>query len=80
MLRPAAWEVRGELVARPAPDLILIRHEAITGLGMPAMELMAVFGSPAVLDRAALRPGDRLRLAVRRDGARISLVWVEKRR
>ncbi|HXU89092.1 MAG TPA: hypothetical protein VFQ62_09590 [Methylomirabilota bacterium] len=78
VVRPAAYEVRGELVARAAPDLILVRHQPVTGLGMGAMEMMAVRGSPAVLDAARLTPGDRLRLAVRQDGDEVSLVWIER--
>src|SRR5207249_9623714 len=34
VVRPAAYEVRGEDVARAAPDLLLIRHQAVTALGM----------------------------------------------
>jgi hypothetical protein len=78
IVRPPAYEVRGELVARPAANLILIRHEAVSALGMSAMDLMAVFAEPGRLDAAALVPGERLRLAVRPDGDRIILVWLEK--
>lgn len=78
LLRPPAYEVRGALVARPAPDMILVRHDAIAPLGMAPMELMAVFGEPARLDAVDPRPGDRLRLAVRQDGDRLALVRIEK--
>lgn len=78
VVRPAAYEVRGELVARAAPDLILVRHQPVTGLGMGAMEMMAVRGAPATLDAAQLSPGDRVRLAVRQDGDAVSLVWIER--
>ncbi len=80
VLRPAAYEVRGTLVARPAPDLILVRHDAIEALGMGPMELMAIVADPAQLDRASLHPGDRLRLAVRQREDRIVLLRVEKLR
>lgn len=80
VVRPPAYEVRGEVVARAAPDLLLIRHQAITVLGMGAMEMMAVRGTPAALDSANLSPGDRVRLAVRPQGDEIVLVWVEKQR
>lgn len=79
MLRPAAYEVRGEIVARAAPDLLLIRHEAIAGLGMSAMETMAVSVAPEQLREIDLRPGDRVRLAVRPRGEQLTLVWIEKR-
>jgi hypothetical protein len=78
LLRPAAYEVRGSFVARPAPDLLLIRHDAIAALGMEPMELMAVFGAPHRLDAADLRPGDPLRLAVRPEHGRLVLVRIEK--
>jgi hypothetical protein len=78
IVRPPAYEVRGELVARAAPDLILIRHQPVSGLGMGAMETMAVRGAPAALDAAGLRTGDRVRLAVRQDGDVLVLVWIER--
>ena len=78
VLRPAAYEVRGVLVARPAPDLIVVRHEPIAGLGMGAMELMAVSAEPALLDPLAPKPGDRLRLAVRQRDDRLVLLRIER--
>jgi hypothetical protein len=79
VLRPAAFEVQGEFLARAAPDLILVRHEAVSGLGMSAMERMAVSVTPAQVDPLALRPGDRVRLAVRQDGDRLVLLRIERR-
>jgi hypothetical protein len=79
-VRPAAYEVRGEVVARAAPDLLLIRHQPVSGLGMGAMEMMAVRGSPATIDAARLSPGDRVRLAVRPTGDEVALVWVKRER
>lgn len=79
-MRPPAYEVRGEVVARAAPDLLLIRHQAVSALGMSAMEMMAVRAEPAKLDAARLAPGDRVRLAVRPAGNDVTLVWVEKER
>ncbi|HXH81657.1 MAG TPA: hypothetical protein VNN07_01870 [Candidatus Tectomicrobia bacterium] len=80
IIRPAAYEVRGAFVARGAPDLILIRHEAVAGLGMTAMEQMGVEVRPEQVDPLRLTPGDRVRLAVRREGDRIVLVWIERER
>jgi len=77
ILRPAAYEVRGEIVARAAPDLLLVRHEAIAGLGMRAMETMAVSVRPEQLASLPLRPGDRVQLAVRPDGDQLVLVWIK---
>lgn len=72
--------MRGEFIARPRPDLILVRHEAISGLGMRAMEMMAVSATPAQLDPLDLRPGDRVRLAVRPAGDDVTLVWMQRER
>jgi len=70
--------VRGEVVVRPAADLILVRHEAVAPLGMQAMELMAVFSDPTLLDNAHVDPGDRVRLAVRRKNDELTLLRIEK--
>jgi hypothetical protein len=78
LLRPAAYEVQAEFVARAAPDLILVRHETIAPLGMSAMEQMAVSVTPAQVDPLALEPGDRVRLAVRQDGNDLRLVRIER--
>jgi Cu/Ag efflux protein CusF len=78
ILRPAAYEVRGELVARPTPDTILVRHDPIAGLGMSAMELMAIASDPALVDASKARPGDPVRLAVRQVGDQLLLVRIER--
>jgi hypothetical protein len=78
VVRPPAYEVRGEIVARPASNLILVRHEASPALGMAPMELMAVFSDPVLLDGAGVKPGDRVRLAVRRKGEELTLLRIEK--
>jgi len=57
---------------------LLVQHEAIAALGMRAMELMAVFADPAVVDRAGIVPGQRVRLAVRARDSELQLVWIEK--
>lgn len=79
VLRPAAYEVQGQVVARPAPDLLLVRHEAIAGLRMGAMETMAISVTPAQLDPLDLKAGDRVRLAVRPEGDNLALVWIKRR-
>jgi Cu/Ag efflux protein CusF len=79
ILRPAAYEVQGELVARAAPGLILVRHETIAPLGMSAMEQMAVSVTPAQIDPLGLAPGDRVRLVVRQEGDELRLVRIERR-
>jgi Cu/Ag efflux protein CusF len=78
VLRPPAYEVRGTIVARPASNLILVRHEAVPALGMTSMELMAVFSDPALLDTAGVGPGDRVRLTVRRKHDELTLLRIHK--
>lgn len=68
----------GEFLARPAVNLVLIRHDRVEALGMDAMELMAVFGDPAQIDAAALQPGDRVRLAVRSVGGQLTALRIAK--
>lgn len=78
ILRPPAYEVRGQIVARPAVNLLIVRHEAVPALGMIPMELMTVFADPGLLDRARIEPGDRVRLAVRRKDNELILLRLEK--
>ena len=78
VIRPAAYEVRGTIVARPAPDMLLVRHEPVAALGMSAMELMAISASPALLDPVGPSPGDRVKLAVRQRDDQVVLIRIEK--
>ncbi len=78
VIRPAAYEVRGTIVARPASDMLLVRHEAVAGLGMSAMELMAISADPALLEPVGVRPGDRVKLAVRQRNDQLVLLRIEK--
>ena len=80
VIRPPAWEVRGQIVARPAADLILVRHDAVPGLGMEPMELMAIATDPGLIDASGAGPGDRVRLGVRRVGDRLVLIRAERLR
>jgi Cu/Ag efflux protein CusF len=58
--------------------LILVQHEAVAALGMAPMELMAVFSDPALLESAAVKPGDRVRMAVRRKNDELTLLRIDK--
>jgi hypothetical protein len=78
LLRPAAYEVRGTFVARPAANLLLVRHDDIPALGMRAMDVMAVFADPSVVERAGVVPGQRVRLGVRAENNELRLLWIEK--
>jgi hypothetical protein len=70
--------VTGTFQSRAADTLILVRHEAVTGL-MEGMTSMALFSeSREFLDAADLHPGDRIRLTVRQvPGEPDKLVVVE---
>jgi Cu/Ag efflux protein CusF len=78
VIRPAAYEVRGTIVARTASDMLLVRHDPVAALGMNAMELMAISASPALLDPVDPKPGDRVKLAVRQRDAELVLIRIEK--
>lgn len=78
VVRPPAYELTGVVVARPAPDMVLIRHEAVTALGMGAMEMMAVRADPRLLDDADLQSGQRVRLGVRRRDDELVAFRIEK--
>lgn len=80
IIRPAAYEVRGEIVARATPGSLVVRHEAVSALGMAAMETMVIAADPTILDAARLVPGDRVQMAVRRAGDTLVLVWIRKTR
>ena len=58
--------------------MLLVRHEAVAGLGMNAMDLMAVSATPTLLDPVRPSPGDRVKLAVRQQGDRLVLIRIEK--
>ena len=70
--------VTGVFQSRAGDTLILVRHEAVTGL-MDEMPSMALFSdSREFLDAADLRQGERIRLTVRQvPGERDKLVVVE---
>ena len=78
IIRPPAYEVRGTIVARPAPDMLLVRHDPVSALGMNAMDLMAVSANPALLDPVGPKPGDRVKLAVRQRDDQLVLIRIEK--
>jgi hypothetical protein len=59
------YRVTGVFVERAGETMILVRHDVVPGL-MPQMNSMVFFAeSREFVDRAELRPGDRVRLTVR---------------
>lgn len=58
--------------------MILVRHEAVPGL-MDEMSSMAFFvESKELLDRADLKPGDRVRFTIRQVPDRLLVVEIQK--
>jgi hypothetical protein len=78
VIRRPAYEIRGVLVARPSPGLLLVRHDAVAALGMSAMELMAVVGDARLIDAANVAPGDTVRLGVRERDNDLVLIRIDK--
>jgi Cu/Ag efflux protein CusF len=75
---PSSWTVRG-IVRSVIPKLgaIFLTHEAMPGL-MDAMTMGFEADDPKLLD--GLTPGDPVRFTVRKDGERLVVVSIEKRR
>jgi hypothetical protein len=72
------YRVDGVLQAHYGDRHILIRHETVPGL-MDEMELMSLdVESPDLLDRAALSPGDRVRLTVRQRPGRLVVTEIQR--
>jgi hypothetical protein len=60
------YRVTGVFESRWGDTMMLVRHDVVRGL-MPEMKSMALLAqSRELLDRAALQPGVRVRLTVRR--------------
>ncbi|HEX7788631.1 MAG TPA: hypothetical protein VF653_20595 [Methylomirabilota bacterium] len=61
------------------PDgLLLVKHDAVPGF-MDEMQSMALYAeTPALLDAADLRRGDRVRLTVRQERDRLVAVEIQK--
>jgi Copper binding periplasmic protein CusF len=72
------YRVTGIFQSRASDTLILVRHEAVPGL-MEEMSSMAFFvESKDLLDRADLRPGDRVRFTIRQVPDRLLVVEMQK--
>ena len=72
--------MRGTIVARPAANLLIVRHDEIPALGMRAMDLMTVVTDPTIVDQAGVKPGERVRLAVRQRDNDLVLLRIERLR
>jgi hypothetical protein len=72
------YRATGVLVARPGDTMILVRHEAVSGL-MDQMQSMLFFTeSREVIDRAKISPGDRLRFTIKTTPDKLLVVDIQK--
>jgi len=70
--------VTGIFEGRGPDALMLVKHDAVPGF-MDQMQSMALYAeTPALLDAADLRPGDRVRLTVRQERDRLVAVEIQK--
>ena len=68
----------GVFAARAGEQMILVRHEAVSGL-MDDMESMLFFtDSKEMIDRAGLVPGDRVWFTVRKTPDKLLIVDLRK--
>ncbi len=74
------YRVTGVFESRWGEIMILVKHDAVPGL-MPEMSSMAFLAeSRKLLDQAALRPGDRVRLTIRQLPDKLLVVEIRKLR
>ena len=72
------YRVTGVFESRAGETMILVRHDAVPGL-MEEMSAMAfLVESGELLDRAALKPGDRVRFTIRQEPDRLLVVEIRK--
>jgi hypothetical protein len=74
------YRVTGIFEARGPDALMLVKHDAVPGF-MDEMQSMALYAeTPALLDAADLRRGDRVRLTVRQERDRLIAVEIQRMR
>jgi hypothetical protein len=72
------FRVTGVFESRAGDNMILVRHDAVPGL-MPEMRSMVfVADSKELVDGAALRAGDRVRLTVRQRPDHLLVIEIRK--
>ena len=72
------YRVSGIFQSRSGDTLFLVAHEQVPGLMAPMGSMAFVADSKKLLDRAALAPGDRIRLAVRQSSGELRAMAIEK--
>ena len=72
------YRLTGIFETRWGETMILVRHDAVPGL-MEGMSIMAFLAeSKELLDRAALRPGDRVRFTIQKLADKLLIVEIQK--
>lgn len=72
------YRVTGVFESRAGETMILVKHDVVPGL-MEEMTSMALFvESRELLDRAALKPGDRVRFTIHQEPDRLLVVEIQK--
>ncbi|HTK92223.1 MAG TPA: hypothetical protein VL948_18480 [Verrucomicrobiae bacterium] len=72
------YRASGVYEARYGDVMLIVRHEKLPGLMDPMDAMVLEAESKAILDRAQLTRGDRVRLTIRPLGARLVLVDIQK--
>jgi len=72
------YRTTGVFETRLGQTMILVRHEAIPGLMEPMDNMALIVESADLLDRAALRRGDRVRLTIRDTPEALLVVEIQK--
>ena len=70
--------VTGVVQSRVGDTMILVRHDAVPGLMEEMASMTFLTESKALLDRAALQPGDRVRFTIRQTPDALLVVEIEK--
>lgn len=72
------YRATGIYEGRSGETMILVKHDAVSGL-MEEMNAMAFsVESSALLDRAALRPGDHIRFTIHQRPDKLVVVEIQK--
>ncbi len=72
------YRVSGVFEARWGETMMLVRHERVPGLMDEMASMSLVTESKALLDQAALAPGDRVRLTIRQTPQALLVVEIVK--
>lgn len=75
---PGTYRATGVFKERWGQTMILVQHDPVPGL-METMEFMSFFvESKEMLDRADLKPGDRVRFVIKQVPDKLLVVKIEK--